>query len=244
MPPYINKAEALKRIDTVLTYVEDILDGGARYKDEDLKEYYKIMKEVNPFYNVSLYFNVLNKRQVAQISTRLKQTLFDMSPRGSEYWNYASSFGSPYTTDSAEQLYGALQGLREDYVNDFLKSFNEMIDAELFTDILEQAEYLLSKGFVGASAVVAGVALESHLRKLAEKNSIPITKEDGSYINADSLNGELRKKEVIDKTINKSITGWLGLRNAAAHPDTKEINEGLIKPMIAGIRVFIQHYPA
>lgn len=244
MPPSIDKAEALKRIDTVLTYVEDILDGGARYKDEDLKEYYKIMKEENPFYNVSLYFNVLNKRQVAQVSTRLKQTLFDMSPRGSEYWNYASSFVSPYTTDSAAQLYGALQGLREDYVNDFLKSFNEMVDAELFTDILEQAEYLRSQGYVRASAVVAGVALESHLRKLAEKNSIPITKDDGEYVKAESLNGELRKKEVIDKTINKSITGWLGLRNDAAHPDTKEINEGLIEPMIAGIRVFIQHYPA
>ena len=119
-----------------------------------------------------------------------------------------------------------------------------MVDADLFTDILEQAEYLLSKGFVEASAVVAGVALESHLRKLAEKNSIPITKDDGSYMNADSLNGELRKKGVIDKGLNQHITSWLGLRNKAAHPGKEKINEGLIEPMIKGIRVFIQQYPA
>ena len=95
-----------------------------------------------------------------------------------------------------------------------------------------------------ASGVVAGVALESHLRKLAEKNSIPIITDEWKYINADSLNGELRKKGILDKTLNKSITSWLGLRNDAAHPDAKEINEGLIESMIAGIKVFIEKFPA
>ena len=93
------------------------------------------------------------------------------------------------------------------------------------------------------SSVVAGVALESHLRKLAVKNSIPITKADGSYLNADFLNGELNKNKIIDKTISKSVTSWLGLRNDAAHSDTKEINAVLVKSMISGIRIFIEKYP-
>ncbi len=79
---------------------------------------------------------------------------------------------------------------------------------------------------------------------LAEMNLIPITANDGKYIKSNSLKGELRKKEIIDSTLNKSITSWLGLRKDAAHPETKEINEGLIEPMIAGIRVFIEKYPA
>ena len=167
-----------------------------------------------------------------------------MSPRGSEYWKYASSFSGPFNSDSVAKLFGTLKSLREDYANDFLSSFNEMVDAELFTDILEQAGYLFSQSYFRASAVVAGVALESHLRKLAERNSIPITTDDGKYIKANSLSGALLKNNIIDKTMHNSVTGWLGLRNDAAHPDPKEINEGLIEPMIAGIRVFIEKYPA
>ena len=186
----------------------------------------------------------LNLMLTPQLSLRLKQTLLDLSPRGSEYWNYAVSFSNPFNFESLASLLGTLKSLREDYANDFLGGFNEMVDAELFSNILEQAESLLSQGYFRASAVVAGVALESHLRKLAEKNSILITTDVGKYIKADSLNGALLKNNIFDKTMHKSVTSWLGLRNDAAHPDSKEINDGLIEPMIAGIRVFIQKYPA
>ncbi len=74
-----------------------------------------------------------------------------------------------------------------------MKQFSELIDAELFSDILDQAEYLLSHGYTRASAVVAGVALESHVRKLSEKNSIPFSV-DGKYVKAESLKNELIKK--------------------------------------------------
>lgn len=224
----IDKAEALERIDDVLKYVQKELDEASK------------KHPIPP----STPYHALNIRQIPQLSLRLKQTLLDLSPHGSEYWKYAASFSAPFKPDSVAQLFGTLKSLREEYENDFLSGFNEMIGAELFTGILEQAEYLLSQSYVRASAVVAGVALESHIRKLAEKNSIPITKDDGGHINAEFLNSELRKREIIDKTINKSITSWLGLRNDAAHPDKKEINEGLIEPMIVGIRVFIQQYPA
>lgn len=44
--------------------------------------------------------------------------------------------------------------------------------------------------------------------------------------------------------MNKSITNLLELGNDAAHPDTKQINEGMIDHLIAGIKVFIEKYPA
>ncbi len=227
MSPSIDKAKALKRIDSVIIYVDN----------EVLKANKHITGYPTPF-------DALNGVQIPQLCLRLKQTLLDLSPRESEYWNYVSSFSGLFTPQTVAQLYGTLKSLREDYANDFLSGFNEMVDADLFTDILEQAESLLSQGYFRASAVVAGVALESHLRKLAEKNSIPITTDGEKYIKADSLNGALLKNNIIDKTMHKSVTGWLGLRNDAAHPDSKEINDGLIEPMIAGTRVFIEKYPA
>lgn len=189
-------------------------------------------------------YKELSVTQISQLSIRIKQTLLDLSPPGSQYWNYANSFRSPFTFDTVAKLHGTLLSLKEDYANDFLNNFNEMLDAEIFSEILEQAEYLLSQGYLRASAVVAGVALESHLRKLAEKNSVSITKDDGKYVKAESLNNELHKNSIIDKTFNKLVTSWLGLRNDAAHPDSNDINEGLIAPMISGIRVFIEKYPA
>ena len=226
MSPSIDKAKALKRIDSILKYVYDELDQAIRNYDNNPSD------------------QALNLMLTPQLSLRLKQTLLDLSPRGSEYWNYAVSFSNPFNFESLASLLGTLKSLREDYANDFLGGFNEMVDAELFSNILEQAESLLSQGYFRASAVVAGVALESHLRKLAEKNSILITTDVGKYIKADSLNGALLKNNIFDKTMHKSVTSWLGLRNDAAHPDSKEINDGLIEPMIAGIRVFIQKYPA
>ena len=227
MTSFIRKEEALMRIDNVIKYVEDELDKASKS---------------NPMIHPT--YRILNLRQIPQLCLRMKQTLLDMSPRGSEYWNYATSVSSPFKYDSVAHLLGALNSLREDYAKGFLIGFNEMIDADIFTDILEQAEYLLKQGYFRASAVVAGVALESHLRKLAEKNQIPITSDDGKYVKADSINGDLFKNQIIDKTMNKSITSWLGLRNDAAHPDAKQIDEGMIELMIAGIKVFIEKYPA
>ncbi len=186
----------------------------------------------------------LTEQVEVSLALRLKQTIKDIAPKNSEYWLYANSITEPYSPNIIYNLIGILYSLREDYANDFLNSFSEMIDAEVFTDILEQAEYLLSQEYFRASAVVAGVALESHLRKLAEKNQIPIKSDDGKYEKADSLNGSLHKNQIINKTMNKYITSWLGLRNDAAHPEEKQIDEGMIKPMIEGIKVFIEKYPA
>lgn len=230
MPQSIDKNEVLKRIDGVLDYVNESI----KNMDQEI--------ERHP-YNTTLKNNLISKIGVSLV-LKMKQTIEDIAPRKSEYWLYAKSIKIIYSRNMIDQLSEVLKSLKHDYSNNFLNSFNEMIDADIFTDILEQAEYLLSQSYFRASAVVAGVALESHLRKLAEKNQIPITSDDGKYVKADSLNGDLLKNQVIDKTMNKSITGWLGLRNDAAHPDAKQGDEGMIKLMIDGIKLFIEKYPA
>ena len=230
MPQSIDKNEVLKRIDGVLDYVNESI----KNMDQEI--------ERHP-YNTTLKNNLISKIGVSLV-LKMKQTIEDIAPRKSEYWLYAKSIKIIYSRNMIDQLSEVLKSLKHDYSNNFLNSFNEMIDADIFTDILEQAEYLLSQGYFRASAVVAGVALESHLRKLAEKNQIPITSDNGKYVKADSLNGDLLKNQVIDKTMNKSITSWLGLRNDAAHPDANQINERMIDPMIAGIKVFIEKHPA
>ena len=230
MPQSIDKNKILKRIDGVLEYANETI------KDTN--------EQIDNYKNDLVVGSYLKGKLEVSLILKLKQIIKDIAPKNSEYWLYANSIKEPYSYSMIYKLFGILDSLKDDYANDFLNSFNEMIDADIFTDILEQAEYLLSQSYFRASAVVAGVALESHLRKLAEKNQIPITSDDGKYVKADSLNGNLLKNQIIDKTMNKSITGWLGLRNDAAHPDPKQIDEGMIKLMIDGIKLFIEKYPA
>lgn len=225
LPVSINKEEALKRIDSIIKYVGEEINKILEHQKKN-----------------SLYKGERDIRVLSKLCLRIKQTIIDLTSSSSQYRKFAELVGPPFNLKSLGELRGALESLREDYVNDFLTGINEMINADLFSDILEQAEYLLSQNFVRASAVVAGVALESHLRKLSEKNSIFLN--DGKYVKADSLNGQLYSKNIIDKIFNKSVTSWLGLRNEAAHQEINTLNEELVDSMISGIRIFIEKYPA
>jgi len=221
-----DRDQIIKRIDDVLKFTEDELD----YPNKAVPVGHT-------------YYDMLNTRQISQLYIRLRHTIFDLTASGSEYQKFAERFQEKISGHEVAILYGILKSLREDYAKNYLKNVNELIDADIFSDILEQSEYLRTQGYFRGSVVVAGISLESHLRKLAQKNSIPIM-EDEKYVKAETLNTELYKKNIYDKTMHKSITSWLGMRNDAAHPDPKEINEGLIEPMIMGIRNLVESYPA
>src|SRR5690554_6443141 len=71
-------------------------------------------------------------------------------------------------------IIGVALALRDDLKNDYLKSYEELIHSDLFSDFIEMSEHLLNSGYKDASAVVVGSTLESHLKKLALKNEIDI----------------------------------------------------------------------
>ena len=231
MPPSISKEEALRRIDLVLSDVN---------------------KRTKSVKRNGITFSYASGSEAIRIETELKLTLVEtlrqLSPTDSSYWEFVNSLEAPLNVLNIDRMVGALRSLRDKYANDFLKGFNEMIDAELFSDILEQAKSLLSQNSVRWAAVVAGVALESHLRKLTVKNSIPITKEDGSYIKAETLNSNLYTKKIIDKISLQKITSALGVRNTAAHPykdeNVNEVNKIDVESMILDIKNLLDKYPA
>jgi len=95
-----------------------------------------------------------------------------------------------------------------------------IVSAEIFADFLEMAEHLLEEGYKDAAAVMIGSILEEHLRKLCDKNNIPVTVEKEGKTKpkkADTINQELFGAEVYNKLEMKQITTWLDLRNNAAH---------------------------
>jgi hypothetical protein len=182
-----------------------------------------------------------------EVATTLHATIDSFAPRNSVYITNANECGKnialgAYTVVKA--LEGILRSLRNSYEQGYLKTVQELIHADLFSDFLEMAEHLLDQGYKDAAAVIVGSTLEGHLHKLALKNGISVTQHSGSNKKADTLNAELSGGSVYTKLDLKSVTGWLELRNKAAHGKYSEFDKTQVALMLEGVRHFISRNPA
>jgi hypothetical protein len=145
------------------------------------------------------------------------------------------------------RLVGVAKSTQHDIEQDLLFDFRALVQADVFADFLEMAEYLLSGHYKDPSAVLAGSVLEEHLRKLALKNVIPITFTDGRgnivHKKADTINADLVKASVYNVLQQKNVTAWLALRNNAAHGQYSEYSEENVSLMLKGILLFMSQFP-
>jgi hypothetical protein len=198
--------------------------------------------------------------ELREASTRMKAAIERLSPRESTYRSSAEevvkgSIGrAPYNSrlgfqlDSPQhqsrELAAILTAMRADYEAGFMQTFSELIHADLFADFLEMAAHLLEGGYKDPAAVLAGSVLEEHIRKLCEKNGLPITDSSGKPAKADRLNADLTGANVYSGLDQKQVTAWLDLRNKAAHGEYGEYSQPQVELMISGVRDFLVRNPA
>jgi hypothetical protein len=142
-----------------------------------------------------------------------------------------------FTEDSADiddseyrfrRIVAIFQAAREDYEGGYLFNLQSLVKAEVFDDMLEQAAALLEAGYKDPACVVAGVALETTLKDLCSRNSIPHAK-------LDKMNADLAKAGVYNKGMQKQITAWADRRNSAAHGDWSAYTDADVDDMIKGV---------
>ncbi|MDD9158406.1 hypothetical protein PVK64_19765 [Aliivibrio sp. S4TY2] len=126
---------------------------------------------------------------------------------------------------------------KEDYEGGYLNSLKQLVQAEVFESELEQAEELLSSGYKLASAVIAGVVLETALRDICTDNEIP----HGSL---NVMNAQLAKQGIYSKLQQKQVTAIADIRNSAAHGKPEQFSEQDVKNMIRDIEAFLLSYMA
>lgn len=152
-----------------------------------------------------------------------------------------------YRLSNAESGLSILGTIRDEISGDWLFTIRSLITAEVFSDFLEMAEYLISEDYKDPAAVIAGSVLEEHLRQLCQNNEIAVEYESGEKMKpkkADKLNSDLAKAQVYNKLDQKSVTTWLDLRNKAAHGHFKEYNKDQVEIMIQGITEFMARVQA
>jgi hypothetical protein len=144
----------------------------------------------------------------------------------------------PHLHTHTSSIIGIVKALREDLSAGYLQSLAEIVHSEVFADFIDMATHLLENGYKDAAAVLIGSTLESHLKKLATKNTIPL-EVDGRPVKAERLNQELVKANVYTLLDQKNITAWLDLRNKAAHGNYADYGSDQVKLSIASVQDFI-----
>jgi hypothetical protein len=181
-----------------------------------------------------------------RIITRARAAIRRCSPPGSAYEDEAREVAEANAGArwKVEQYVAVVQALRDDYQAGALTAVEELVHADLFDDFLGMAGELLSKGFVGPSAVLAGTVLEEHLRRLAKKHDVATIDDKGRPRSVEVLGVDLRKAEVITEVQRRGVVAWYAQRSEGAHGRSENLDAAEVERMIDGIRDFVARYPA
>jgi hypothetical protein len=139
---------------------------------------------------------------------------------------------------------GILSALRADITEGWLERVAELLHADTFADFIGQSMELHGKGYDNAAAVVAGSALEAHIRLLCQKHGISTASPSGQHTSADRMNAELVKASAYNALQQKAVASWQAIRNAAAHGEYDKYTKEQVVNMINSVRDFMLRYPA
>lgn len=159
---------------------------------------------------------------------------------GAHYKKFAqaqmSEKGQRYIMDGdMNKCAGIFRAAHDDFIGGYMTSFRSLVEAEILTDSLEQAEEFLKLGYKDAACITTGVALETAIRDLCNRHGV-------STGSLNAMNQELCKAGVYNLSMQKQITAWAGLRNESAHGNRDAYSKEQVKLMIDGVTQFLASY--
>jgi hypothetical protein len=143
------------------------------------------------------------------------------------------------TLGRATEMLGTLEGIKAAVENDLLVTVEELVFAEAFADLLEQAEYLSDSAYFLAAGVLARAVLEEHLRKLCDGAACPPTTPKPTIHH---YREELQKAGHLNKIEVAEVEAMAAKGNAAAH-NTGALTAPDAAALIRGVREFLSTHP-
>ena len=184
-------------------------------------------------------FPTLNDQSYSNWRTQSLSFLTDLL--GPDH-TYTSNFRT--TTDaggrqgSAREGIGILQAVLEDIEQGFVETVRQLITAEVWSDLFDQAAYLLDNGYKAPAASLAGALLENGLRSIASSKGVQVRLGD----NLPSLNQKLAEKSVYTRLTQKKVSVWTDIRNAADHGQFDHIKEPDVDELIKGAQSLLSAF--
>lgn len=208
----------------------------------------KLLSEIDQMKNRAQYEDLSDlKEESASMVVRLRAALERLCPGPSTYlkeMNAVANDRKNSTGGKIQAYVGMLRALRADASEGWFDGVVELLHANTFSDFLDQATELIDKDYKDAAAVITGSALEAHIRLLCAKYGASAQLPSGQPKKADVMNAGLVKANAYNNLQQKAVTGWLAIRNAAAHGEYSKYTKEQVVVMISSVRDFIINYPA
>jgi hypothetical protein len=140
---------------------------------------------------------------------------------------------SIFFTRFQQQLFILNSGMER--VDSLLADIEGVLQAHLFDTELEAAEDLFKRKHVRAAGALAGVTLESHLKKVCVDHGLQVKK----VACISDLNEELKKAAVVDVPTWRLIQRLADIRNLAVHAKDRDPTQDEIADLIVAVRKII-----
>jgi hypothetical protein len=144
----------------------------------------------------------------------------------------ANSLPMANSHDALLVLQAVFGAAKDDFENGHITSIQSLVQAEVFSDELDQAREILGGKYKTAAAVIAGVVLETALRKLCVRHEL-------SAGGLNKMNADLYKANVYNLLMQKRITTLADIRNNAAHGHPDQFTDADVADMIRQIESFL-----
>lgn len=144
----------------------------------------------------------------------------------------------PSDSFNVRSFKGVLLAARTDYAQGFIADHKLLISAEVFTDLLVQADVLLDHHYKDAAAVIIRAVLEDGIRRLCEAYKIEAGKRD----TIQQLNEKLYKEHVYTALIHKEIIAKAEIGNCAAHARFDQYNDDDVAAFLEFVLRFLGQY--
>ncbi|MEM8943602.1 MAG: hypothetical protein AAGD11_00345 [Planctomycetota bacterium] len=154
---------------------------------------------------------------------------------------WSPNLGSEKVTNnrsSCNATLGALQSIGENLAAGRLARFEDLVFAEAFSNLIEQAEYLLSKDYFLAAGVLFRAVLEEKLRRLCDAHNESPTKARPTI---SDFNQSLYKAKVYDKIAFKSVDSMAAVGNEAAH-NSPDLEVSDVRRLHSNLIDFLQRH--
>ncbi len=171
----------------------------------------------------------IDQEQFIKWKIKLKSLIKSINGTDNEYYQAFIKNENAYMYDTNYDIFIRLKpifmALKEDYLNGYLESYKTIIQADVFSDQIEQAKELLNANYISAAAIIAGIVLETKIRDTIIINEMELGK-------LDKMNADLAKKGIYNSLIQKQVTAIAAIRNSAAHGKNDEFNKDQVELMI------------
>jgi hypothetical protein len=139
---------------------------------------------------------------------------------------WKDTFDGNNSASNATRMLGTLEAIEHAITGGLLVSVEDLVRAESFNSLLDQADFLRDQGFILAAAVLARAVLEEHLRTWATNSSLPITKPKPTL---NDFKEALYKDKKLSLSVSKHIDAMAATGNDAAH-NKPELTKDAVNP--------------